>query len=616
MPTTSTTTTPPTATPSPTPSPTPLPLANLQFTEVRASGISPSQVEIIFSLRDEEGHSLVVPAQQVKVSTRIFELGPGIQGQEEIDYAETDFFVHTAENFDLEVVFVLDFTNSMASGLLPDGRTGVGAMLDAFEDALTSLPEAHRVGVVEFHDRSVEPSVLSDLTTDRVAILDAVLAFASSPFDSGSSRVWDSVQTAATLFTSRLDNPTVVRTLVFLSDGRDTSSASMRSDAGDTAIQNDIQLYALGVGDVYEEAQLADTVRSTGGAYYQTEDLSGLQEQLVNLVSDLRGQYRLSYTTLRREGSYVTRVQVDLPWATGSFETVPLDVGSFYGLDTQGRIAIDPPSVIKSKAQADVFVRAIRVPRNISRFRVRADTAKPVTVELVPREDGGLLEGWDLFGPDIRGFYQAFSDTPLEFGESGLLFHFTVSSVTEQRLDIPFIVDNAIYTGGKSFAYPASIFIGQRIDPTGHIAFRTTRDGASEIYVMNFDGSNQQNISNTKYTEFVASWSPDGAQLAFDSDRTFRREIYVMDGDGSKVVQLTSGTTTNELPAWSPDGRLIAFDSSEERDGDREIYVMNVDGSDRRRLTPNPPKDTDGRREDSGRGWVRELQGRWPGVLG
>ena len=33
-------------------------------------------------------------------------------------------------------------------------------------------------------------------------------------------------------------------------------------------------------------------------------------------------------------------------------------------------------------------------------------------------------------------------------------------------------------------------------------------------------------------------------------------------------------------------------------------------------LTPNPPKDTDGRREDSGRGWVRELQGRWPGVLG
>ena len=38
--------------------------------------------------------------------------------------------------------------------------------------------------------------------------------------------------------------------------------------------------------------------------------------------------------------------------------------------------------------------------------------------------------------------------------------------------------------------------------------------------------------------------------------------------------------------------------------------------NDELRLNPNPPKDTDGRREDSGRGWVRELQGRWPGVLG
>ena len=41
-----------------------------------------------------------------------------------------------------------------------------------------------------------------------------------------------------------------------------------------------------------------------------------------------------------------------------------------------------------------------------------------------------------------------------------------------------------------------------------------------------------------------------------------------------------------------------------------EIGVMSV------KVNPNPPKDTDGRREGSGRGWVRELQGRWPGVLG
>ena len=44
-----------------------------------------------------------------------------------------------------------------------------------------------------------------------------------------------------------------------------------------------------------------------------------------------------------------------------------------------------------------------------------------------------------------------------------------------------------------------------------------------------------------------------------------------------------------------------------------EIHLLDSDCVDWHTLNPNPPKDTDGRREDSGRG-VRELQGRWPGL--
>ena len=43
------------------------------------------------------------------------------------------------------------------------------------------------------------------------------------------------------------------------------------------------------------------------------------------------------------------------------------------------------------------------------------------------------------------------------------------------------------------------------------------------------------------------------------------------------------------------------------------MYLQNIPSLG---VSPNPPKDTDGRREGSGRGWVRELQGRWPGLLG
>ena len=47
--------------------------------------------------------------------------------------------------------------------------------------------------MVEFHDRNVEPVVLSPLTTDRDAVLSSVRQFVESGFDHGSSRVWDSV---------------------------------------------------------------------------------------------------------------------------------------------------------------------------------------------------------------------------------------------------------------------------------------------------------------------------------------------------------------------------------------------------------------------------------------
>ena len=48
----------------------------------------------------------------------------------------------------------------------------------------------------------------------------------------------------------------------------------------------------------------------------------------------------------------------------------------------------------------------------------------------------------------------------------------------------------------------------------------------------------------------------------------------------------------------------------------REYERRRAQTPERKELNPNPPKDTDGRREGSGRGWVRELQGRWPGLLG
>jgi len=67
-------------------------------------------------------------------------------------------------------------------------------------------------------------------------------------------------------------------------------------------------------------------------------------------------------------------------------------------------------------------------------------------------------------------------------------------------------------------------------------------------------------------------------QIAFASDRDGDYEIYVMDADGSNVRRLTTASEgeDNYSPAWSPDGSRIAFTSG--RDGDADVYVMDADG--------------------------------------
>lgn len=97
------------------------------------------------------------------------------------------------------------------------------------------------------------------------------------------------------------------------------------------------------------------------------------------------------------------------------------------------------------------------------------------------------------------------------------------------------------------------------------------------------------NLTNNLAEDDVPSWSPDGTKIAFTSNRDGAGDIYVMDSDGSNVKRLTKTPGQNSSPTWSPDGSKIVFDSG--RDGNREIYIMNTDGSDQTRLTFNPSSD-------------------------
>lgn len=174
---------------------------------------------------------------------------------------------------------------------------------------------------------------------------------------------------------------------------------------------------------------------------------------------------------------------------------------------------------------------------------------------------------------------------------------------------------------------------GQKFN--GSIAFVSNRNGPpGEIYLMNPDGSDHRNITNTPDSETGPAFSPDGKKVAFSCDGlcltnpdgsgriqildsasaglryvavpdwspdskkiafmaavgNMSWDIFVINADGTGLAQLTTDPADDSTPRWAPDGKKLAFATIRDRvpnEVNFEIYVMNADGSNQTRLTNN-----------------------------
>ncbi|MEG8947936.1 TolB family protein [Rosettibacter firmus] len=161
------------------------------------------------------------------------------------------------------------------------------------------------------------------------------------------------------------------------------------------------------------------------------------------------------------------------------------------------------------------------------------------------------------------------------------------------------------------------IFVGCKDNPVsdggfsveaGSILFISDKSGSYQLYSMNEDGSNVQQLTNDpNFPILDASWSPDGKKIAVVSlvgDEStypfYRYAIFIMDAYGRNRYQLTQQyvyvddpvygklTYAGALhPVWSTDGKQIAYSRLmvPEAIANRDIFTINIDGTNEKRVT-------------------------------
>lgn len=130
----------------------------------------------------------------------------------------------------------------------------------------------------------------------------------------------------------------------------------------------------------------------------------------------------------------------------------------------------------------------------------------------------------------------------------------------------------------------------------GKIVFISSVSGNRDIGIMDDDGSNRLQLTFTTDLESYPVFSPDGEKIAFIN--MTRKQLIVMNSDGTNQVPIyTSPYPAIGCPTWSPDSAKIAYQSGAYGHivGNNmyplDIYIMNADGTDKKRITTYPGRD-------------------------
>ncbi len=129
-----------------------------------------------------------------------------------------------------------------------------------------------------------------------------------------------------------------------------------------------------------------------------------------------------------------------------------------------------------------------------------------------------------------------------------------------------------------------SINISPAVSPDGkYIYFTSYKDGEPHLYRLNMKNNEVKLFAGYPGLNAAPAVSPDGKTVACVLSKDGNSEIYLLDDNGKIKRRLTKNWSIDTSPTWSPDGREIAFIS--DRTGLPQVYIMDNEGLNVRRLT-------------------------------
>src|ERR1039457_987644 len=102
---------------------------------------------------------------------------------------------------------------------------------------------------------------------------------------------------------------------------------------------------------------------------------------------------------------------------------------------------------------------------------------------------------------------------------------------------------------------------GKRIVYTRQSADVSSDRRVSNLWIVNFDGSEHRPLTTGTYGDSSPRWSPDGTRLAFISDRDGKSQLYVHWMDSGQTATLTDVENAPAGISWAPDEKQLASPS-------------------------------------------------------